>query len=52
MRAIVEERIDRLIVKRIDMRGLVTDFSVPNEGVRVERSDRFAAMSMNQSRCE
>lgn len=48
MGAIVEERIDWLTVKRIDMRDLVTDFSVPDEGVSVERADGFAAMSMHQ----
>lgn len=49
MRAVVEERINWLIVKRIDMRGLVTDRSVTNESVSIEGSDGFAAMSMNQS---
>lgn len=36
MRAIVEERINWLIVKRIDMRGLVTDRPVTNESVSIE----------------
>ena len=46
--AIKEERIDRLTVKRIDVSILVAHSAMSNKGIRVERSDGFATVSMNQ----
>ena len=49
VRAIEKERINRLTVKRIDVCLLIPDHAMTNEGTCIQRSNRLATMTMNQS---
>jgi hypothetical protein len=49
VRAIEKERINGLSVKRINVCFLIPNHAMTNEGTCIQRADRLATMTMNQS---
>jgi hypothetical protein len=50
MCTIIEEWIDWLTIERVDVSFFVANYSVPDKGISIKRSNWFAAMTMNKSK--